>query len=94
MPSADGVYTGGKVIYIDTEVRNPLILSTFMMAQECTSYLRLSPSLQGAFQPERLEGICTRFNVDYRAALDNIFFCRVYNSDQLVSLWESRTALC
>eukprot|EP00056_Hartaetosiga_gracilis_P010519 m.155879 g.155879 ORF g.155879 m.155879 type:complete len:310 (+) comp13331_c0_seq4:3166-4095(+) len=59
MPNEDTGYSGGKVIYIDTE---------------------------GAFQPERLEGICDRFNVDYSAALNNIYFCRAYNSEQLRNL--------
>eukprot|EP00049_Salpingoeca_infusionum_P000904 m.43462 g.43462 ORF g.43462 m.43462 type:complete len:389 (-) comp10779_c0_seq8:1123-2289(-) len=40
---------------------------------------------EGAFSPERLEGIADRFNVDFQAALNNIFFCRVYNSEQLMN---------
>ena len=64
MPAEEVNYSGGKVIYIDTE---------------------------GAFRPERLEGICDRFNVDYQAALNNIYFCRAYNSEQLVS---ARTHAC
>eukprot|EP01147_Barroeca_monosierra_P010965 gene10965-3037_t len=59
VPMEASGYSGGKVIYIDTE---------------------------GAFRPERLEGICERFNVDYQAALNNVYFCRAYNSDQLTSL--------
>eukprot|EP00055_Hartaetosiga_balthica_P012841 m.63671 g.63671 ORF g.63671 m.63671 type:complete len:344 (-) comp8083_c0_seq1:992-2023(-) len=59
MPNEDTGYSGGKVIYVDTE---------------------------GAFQPERLEGICDRFNVDYAAALNNIYFCRAYNSEYLMNL--------
>ncbi|EGD72724.1 DMC1 protein [Salpingoeca rosetta] len=59
VPTDETNYSGGKVIYIDTE---------------------------GAFRPERLEGICDRFNVDYQAALNNVYFCRAYNSEQLATL--------
>jgi hypothetical protein len=73
------------VIYIDTEVRCLKDLQLFDITTSALPSHRI-PFLQGSFQPERLEGICTRFNVDYHAALDNIFFCRAYNSDQLVRL--------
>ena len=36
---------------------------------------------QGTFRPERLEPICNRFNLDYEAAMENIFYIRALNSE-------------
>eukprot|EP00041_Stephanoeca_diplocostata_P024093 m.603073 g.603073 ORF g.603073 m.603073 type:complete len:341 (+) comp22452_c3_seq1:486-1508(+) len=54
LPHESGNYSGGRVVYIDTE---------------------------GTFRPDRLEPICARFNLDYDAAMDNIFFIRALNSE-------------
>jgi hypothetical protein len=42
--------------------------------------------LTGTFRPDRLAAICARFDVDQKAALENIFFVRARSSKHLKEL--------
>ena len=39
------------------------------------------------FRPERLRPICERFNLDYNAALENIYYFRAHTSEMQVLLF-------
>ncbi|GAB1299591.1 Meiotic recombination protein DMC1/LIM15 homolog [Apodemus speciosus] len=73
-----GGYSGGKIIFIDTE--NTFYLN--FLWNWFIGSLILGPSSR----PDRLRDIADRFNVDHDAVLDNVLYARAYTSEHQMEL--------
>ncbi|RLW00233.1 hypothetical protein DV515_00009090 [Chloebia gouldiae] len=89
LPGPNG-YTGGKIIFIDTE--NTLYLFDFLfwngvlLFSEHGLHKEKSLTLTHASRPDRLRDIADRFNVDHEAVLDNVLYARAYTSEHQMEL--------
>ncbi|KAK9399924.1 DMC1: DNA meiotic recombinase 1 [Crotalus adamanteus] len=77
LPGADG-YTGGKIIFIDTE---NTLYPEYIMSTEHDTLTRINSS-----RPDRLRDIADRFNADHEAVLDNVLYARAYTSEHQMEL--------
>lgn len=85
MPGPNG-YTGGKVIFIDTEnTLYPLLWSKSLFIYICL-YCLFIPSPTEFSRPDRLRDIANRFNLDQSAVLDNVLYARAYTSEHQFEL--------
>jgi len=85
LPGANG-YTGGKVVFVDTEnTLYPFI--QWSLHSQATHEKLYVVSLASVFsRPDRLRDIADRFNLDQNAVLDNVLYARAYTSEHQYEL--------